>query len=150
MNAVTQAGSFELASKIAHLAVLFRAEFPNAEVDLRPWLTDPETQCQLDPRSIDISFHFPMSHSGLGCRCVLVLVYFSDDLAMPGCTLSRIEAGGFDQGEKQWEFSSETNQFAGPCQPVSDYQDRFRYLVKRLKCLFRSLNQPTSEPEFWV
>jgi hypothetical protein len=76
--------------------------------------------------------------------------YISDDLTMPGCTLARIEAGGFEQGEKQWEFSSETNQFAGPCQPVSDYQDRFRYLVKRLKCLFRSLNQPTSEPEFWV
>ncbi|MBE7385450.1 MAG: hypothetical protein F6J95_029130 [Leptolyngbya sp. SIO1E4] len=43
MNAASQAITLELTSKIAHLAVLFRAEFPDARVDLSPWQPDPIT-----------------------------------------------------------------------------------------------------------
>ncbi len=59
MNAESQAITLEITSKIAYLAVLFRAEFPRVEADLQPWLTDAYTQDQLDPHSIDLSFFFP-------------------------------------------------------------------------------------------
>ncbi|NER85209.1 MAG: hypothetical protein F6K42_38045 [Leptolyngbya sp. SIO1D8] len=59
MNATSQAITPELSIKIAHLAVLFRAQFPDSQIDLNPWLTDSKTQSQLDPYSIDLSFYLP-------------------------------------------------------------------------------------------
>ena len=71
MNATSQAITPELASKIAHLAFLFRAEFSGSTVDLSPWLTDEQTQSQLDPHSIDLSFYLPQNLRVLACQCVL-------------------------------------------------------------------------------
>ena len=76
----SQALTPELASKIDYLAVLFRAEFCDARVDLNPWLIDAETQRQLDPHSIDLSFHFSRGNVGLACACVLMQIRFSERL----------------------------------------------------------------------
>jgi hypothetical protein len=59
MNAVEQAINLETASKIATIVNLFKAEFPDAKSDLKPWANDPDTRKLLDPDSIDLSFHLP-------------------------------------------------------------------------------------------
>ena len=81
MNATSQAVTIEITTKIAHLAVLFRAEFPNAQVDLKPWLEDYQTLCQLDPHSIDLNFYFPKRQAGLNC--------FDSGLAVHGTGVAR-------------------------------------------------------------
>jgi hypothetical protein len=138
MNADSQAITLEITSKIAHLAVLFRAEFPPAGVDLQPWLTDSHTQGQLDPHSIDLSFFFPEHNLGLECRCLLMQVRFSEGLTSPTCQMLSVEASGFDSGRtQQWQFSTIDWQFTGDSPPESHYQERFRHLTQRILRLFR-------------
>lgn len=144
MNATSQAITFDLTSKIAHLAVLFRAEFPEARVDLNPWITDTKTQHHLDPHSIDLSFHFPKRNIGLACSCVLMQVHFSGGLLLPDCQLGTIEASGFDNMKQQWRFSTEDGEFTGIFTPSEDYQTRFRYLITRIMLLFKQANRVTS------
>ena len=43
MNAAEQANNLEVASKIATLVNLFKAEFPAVRADLKPWMNDPDT-----------------------------------------------------------------------------------------------------------
>jgi hypothetical protein len=138
MNADSQAITLEITSKIAHLAVLFRAEFPQAEIDLQPWLTDACTQAQLDPHSIDLSFFFPQRRSELGCRCLLLQVHFSEALTSPTSQLLGIEANGFDSARnQQWQFSTIDLQFTGDSLPSCDQQDRFIRLSRRILQLFK-------------
>lgn len=141
MNATNQAITPELVSKIAHIAVLFRAEFCNAWIDLKPWLTDAETQRQLDPHSIDLSFHFSDGHIGFACGCVLMQVRFSEGLLRPTCQLAAIEANGYDRAELQWEFSTVSGRFVGKCLPDQEYQSRFKRLVHSITRLFEFPNQ---------
>ncbi|MEO0539183.1 MAG: hypothetical protein AAF215_35690 [Cyanobacteria bacterium P01_A01_bin.123] len=148
MNATSQAITVDLTSKIAHLAVLFRAEFPEARVDLSPWLTDTKTQRQLDPHSIDLSFHFPKRNDGLACSCVLIQVHFSGGLLLPDCQLRTIEASGFDRMKQQWRFSTEGGEFMGIFVPAKDYETRFRYLITRIMLLFKHANRVTSGFDF--
>lgn len=138
MNATSQAVTIEVTTKIAHLAVLFRAEFPNARVDLKPWLADYKTQCQLDPHSIDLNFYFPKRQAGLNCSCVLMQVHFSKGLLLPTCQLSTIEACAFAFTEPQWQFSTQDWQFTGHGLPDDENQERFQYLINRVLELFHS------------
>lgn len=146
MNAVSHAITLELTSKIAHLAILFRAEFPNATVDLSPWLTDQGTQSYLDPNSIDLSFFFPKRNIGLECQCVLMLVHFSEELLLPTCQLSTIEASGFDQQQQQWQFSTADGEFTGLILPSREHQCRFKHLVNRIFELFQCPNRVNIPP----
>ena len=141
MNAASQAITFELASKIAYLAVLFRTEFCNAQVDWNPWLTDTETQRQLDPYSIDLSFHFSKKNAGLVCGCVLMQVQFSEEVLLSTCRLLDVEARGYNFAELQWEFSTASGRFSGNCLPDQEYQSRFRKLVGQIIKLFERPNQ---------
>ncbi|MEM6611987.1 MAG: hypothetical protein AAF652_06990 [Cyanobacteria bacterium P01_C01_bin.72] len=144
MNASSQAITPKLASRIAHLAVLFRTEFSNATVDLSPWLTDAETQSQLDPNSIDLSFYFPKHTEILACQCVFLQVYFSEDLLRPNCQLREIQAYGYSgliHPEQQWQFSTEDWTFIGSSIPETEHQERFKSLVGNTFSLFKHTNQ---------
>ena len=141
MNAASHAVTVELTSKIAHLAVLFRAEFAEVRVDLNPWLTDSKTQRQLDPHSIDLSFFFPKRHLGLACNCILLKVRFSEELLQPTCKLTHVEADGYNHVEPQWSFSTIAGQFTGECPPLPEYQARFRAVIDRILRLFEHPNQ---------
>ena len=44
MNASEQAKGLETANKIATIVNLFKLEFPDAKVDLKPWRNDPDPQ----------------------------------------------------------------------------------------------------------
>ena len=147
-NAASQASTLEITSKIAHIAVLFRAEFPDAGVDLNPWLTDQQTQRLLDPNSIDLSFYFPKGNVGLGCACVLMQVRFSENLQLPTRRLIKIEANGFDCGKQQWQFSTEDRKFAGVSPPDTERQSRFRHLIDRIFLLFKRSNPLDSNLDF--
>ncbi|MEO1297301.1 MAG: hypothetical protein AAFW75_16240 [Cyanobacteria bacterium J06636_16] len=141
MNAASQAVTPELASKIAHLAVLFRAEYPDSQIDLSPWLTDAKTQSQLDPYSIDLSFYVPQWNRALACRCVLMQVSFSEDLLLPTSRLIIIQASGYHCTQRQWQFSTQDWAFAGLSIPTSAHQERFRYVISRIFEFFQYPNQ---------
>ena len=136
MNATTHAVTFELTRKIAQLGVLFRAEFPGAEVDLNPWLTDTDTQCWIYPHSIDLSFYFPQQHQGLQCNCILLEVKFSQELIDPDCQLNEIKAHGFSYGQLQWSFDSHRGDFMGEFAPDFGYQGIFIGFVAKVFQLF--------------
>ena len=137
MNAASQAITLELTSKIAHLAVLFRAEFPDARVDLSPWLTDSKTQGQLDPHSIDLSFYFLRLNIGLECQYVLLQVHFSEEPLLPTRQLSVIKASGYKGTEQHWQFSTEAGEFSGIFPPDREHQARFKHLISRVFELFK-------------
>lgn len=141
MNAVSQAITPELTSKIAHIAVLFRAEFPDSQIDLSPWLTDQKTQDQLDPYSIDLSFYLPPGNWLLACHCVFMQVHFSEALLLPTCQLSGILATGYKCTEPQWQFSTEDRVFAGLSVPVWESQEQFKRVVDGITKLFEHLTQ---------
>ena len=151
MNAASHAVTVELTSKIAHLAVLFRAEFAEVRVDLNPWLTDTNTQRQLDPHSIDLSFFFPRRHRGLACNCILLKVGFSEGLLRPTCQLTHVEADGYAHLNPQWSFSTSSGKFTGECLPMPEYQTRFRTVIDQIWRLFEYPNQvrTPSDQGFW-
>ncbi|MEM6423832.1 MAG: hypothetical protein AAF728_01520 [Cyanobacteria bacterium P01_D01_bin.128] len=144
MNAASQAITIELTQKIAHLAVLVRAEFPDTQVDLNPWLRDSKTQQQLDRYSIDLSFHLPRHADALACTCILMEVKFSEGLLCPGCRLSGINAWGFDRQQQQWQFSSAEQVFSGFSIPQYLAQARFIRLTERIARIFKSFNSKMS------
>lgn len=141
MNAISQAITPELSIKIAHLAVLFRAEFPDSQIDLSPWLTDSKTQSQLDPYSIDLSFYLPKGCSVLACHCVFMQAHFSEDLLQPTCRLNTIQAVGYRCTERQWQFSTEDWTFVGLSIPENEHQERFKHLIHRILEFFQYPNQ---------
>ncbi|NEP72348.1 MAG: hypothetical protein F6K25_10045 [Okeania sp. SIO2G4] len=141
MNASSQAITLELASKIAHLGVLFRAEFPGSTIDLSPWLTDEETQSQLDPHSIDLNIYCPKYVKMLACQCFLVQVYFSENLLLSTCQLRSVYACGYMFTDQQWEFSTEDWTFIGLSTPQIEHQVKFKILINRIFELFKHPNQ---------
>ena len=149
MNAASQALTPELASKIAYLAVLFRAEFCDARVDLSPWLTDAETQGQLDPYSIDLSFHLSRGNVGLACGCVLMQIHFSEGLLQPTCQLRAVEAHGYHRTQQQWQFLTVSRGFEGKCLPEQEYEARFRKLIHQIVKLFEFPNQVTTTSDHY-
>ncbi|MEM9447496.1 MAG: hypothetical protein AAGA75_03050 [Cyanobacteria bacterium P01_E01_bin.6] len=140
MNAVSHATTLGLTSKIAHLAILFRAEFPNATADLSPWLSDEQTQRLLNPNSIDLCFHFPQPHIQMNCSSVLILTHFSQELTLSSCELNMVEASGFNGTVQQWQFSTADGEFAGNSPPQKELQERFRKMVSHIFELFQRPN----------
>ncbi|MEB3350099.1 MAG: hypothetical protein VKO00_08775 [Cyanobacteriota bacterium] len=72
MNAADQAQSLDLTQAIATVITLFRAEFPAARANLRPWRDDPLTRAFDEPETLDFSLHFPGWSPRLQCRSLLV------------------------------------------------------------------------------
>lgn len=106
MNAAEQATSIEFASKIATVVRIFKLEFPDLRVDLKPWTNDQNTRELVDPDSIDIGLHFPGVSRLFHCRSLLLQIRFYDD---PDSQLKRVigmEVGGYDHRGKQWSFST--------------------------------------------
>ncbi|MCL2934852.1 MAG: hypothetical protein MGG11_22160 [Trichodesmium sp. MAG_R03] len=141
MNATSQAITPELASKIAHLAFLFRSEFSGSTVDLSPWLTDEQTQSQLDPYSIDMSFYLPKHLKVLACQYVLMQVHFSEYLFLPTCQLQTIDVCGYMFTKQQWQFSTEDWTFVGLSTPKIKCQVQFKNLINHIFQLFKHPNQ---------
>ncbi|MGD1904125.1 MAG: hypothetical protein ACFB9N_18015 [Geitlerinemataceae cyanobacterium] len=141
MNAIDRAVTPGLASKIARLAVFFRAEFPGSTVDFSPWVPGDETLSQVDPYSIDLSFRLPRGYTALQCQYVLMQVHFSGNLLGPSCTLQEITASGYMYTAQRWEFSTIDRQFEGLAAPKDSAQVQFQELTDRIFELFEHPNR---------
>lgn len=106
MNAAEQATSIEFASKIATVVSLFKAEFPDLRVDLKPWANDDDTRSMVDPDSIDLGFHFPGVSRRLRCRSLLVQIRFHGEANWGQRRVIGLDMAGFDHRGKQWSFST--------------------------------------------
>jgi hypothetical protein len=125
-----------LAGKIASVVSLFRSEFPDARVDLKPWANDRDTKEAVDPDSIDIAFHFPGWSRRWQSRSILIQIRFyaeGDRQQVIG-----LEAAGFDYRGKQWRLSTiEQWRIEGAVQPIPERVDRLRQFCRQVFELFQ-------------
>ncbi len=139
MNAAEQANSIEFASKIATAIRLFKAEFPDLRVDLKPWTDDSDTRSLVDPDSIDIGFHFPGISRLFHCRSFLVQIRFHDDPETLHKRVIGLEIGGFDHRGKQWTFSTIHQWlFDGDTIPEKTAGDRLKKCSREVFDMFSS------------
>lgn len=142
MNAAEQARSLESAAKIAAVVNLFKAEFPDARSDLKPWANDPDTRELVDPDSIDIGFHFPGFSRSLQSRSLLVQIRFHEDAVTQERRAIGIELAGFDHRGNQWRLSTvETWSFEGDTAPSSEMAEKLKAFLRQAIDLF---NQTTA------
>jgi len=147
MNAVEQAHTPDLASKIAQIAIIFQDEFPDAKVDLAPWLQDTDTRKSVDPDSIDLSFNFPGRKPDCQSRSILVQVRFSDTLLVCTTQIIGIEISGYDHQGQQWRLSTVG---AWNCEgkniPSPYAQTRLKRFCQTIFKLFQKSQKATGKP----
>jgi hypothetical protein len=137
VNAAEQANSIEFASKIATAVRLFKAEFPDLRVDLKPWTNDTDTRSLVDPDSIDIGFHFPGISRLFQCRSFLVQIRFHDDPESQNKRVIGLEVGGFDHRGKRWTFSTIHQWlFSGEVVPDKGAGDRLKHCCRQVFDVF--------------
>lgn len=137
MNAAEQANGLELATKIAAVVNLFKAQFPDARADLKPWSNDPDTRELIDPDSIDIGFHLPGWSRSLQSRSVLVQIRFYEDPLDAVRRAIGIEAAGFTHLGEQWRLSTiEDWQFVGATQPTDALKEKLKLFCRQILELF--------------
>ncbi|MBW4522894.1 MAG: hypothetical protein KME16_24920 [Scytolyngbya sp. HA4215-MV1] len=137
MNAAEQATNLELASKIATVVNLFKADFPDARVDLKPWANDPDTRELVDPNSIDISFNFPGRSRLFQSRCILILIRFHRDTLSNAHRAVGMEVAGFDHQGKQWWLSTIGDwNFEGATQPTPEVSHQLKHFCQQVLQIF--------------
>jgi hypothetical protein len=138
VNAAEQAKSFEIASKIAAVVNHFKAEFPDARADLKPWANDQDTRELVDPDSIDIGFHFPGVSRRFQCRSVLTQIRFHPDPDDERYHVIGIEIAGFDHRGKQWQLSTiGTWHIEGESSPTDEIQESLKTFCCNIFKLFK-------------
>lgn len=137
MNAAEQANNLEIASKIATVVNLFKIQFPDVRVDLKPWTNDPETRELVDPDSIDIGFHFPGRSRLLQSRCILIEIRFYQDPIDKTRRVIGVEAAGYDHQGQQWKVSTIENwNFVGKTEPEPESADKLKLFCRQIFELF--------------
>jgi hypothetical protein len=145
VNAAQQATDIALTSKIASVVSLFRSEFPDAKVDLKPWANDLDTQELVDPDSIDFCFHFPGWSRRWQSRSILIqLRFYEDSVVVPSDTNTEstrnfigLEVAGFDYRGKQWRLSTINDwQFEGEVQPQPEIAAKLKQFCHQIFELF--------------
>lgn len=137
MNAAEQANSIEFASKIATVVGVFKGEFPDLRVDLKPWANDRETRDLVDPDSIDLGFHFPGVSRLFACRSLLVQIRLHADPETQHRRVIGLEVAGFDHRGKQWTLSTIDNwAFTGQVAPDPTCGGRLKQCCRHTLALF--------------
>jgi hypothetical protein len=145
VNAAEQANSVELASKIAAVVNLFKAAFPDAHADLKPWLNDPQNHSWIDPDSIDIGFHLPGWSPRFQCRSILVQIRCHVDPQDHVRRAIGIEIAGFNHEGRRWQFSTLGEWHCeNSAQPATDLAQKFQNFASHALALFYP-NQDTSD-----
>lgn len=133
MNAAEKVKTFELASKIAAVVNLFKAHFPDARADLKPWINDPDTRELVDPDSIDIGFHFPGWSRSLQSRSILVQIRFYEDPLDDRRRVIGVEAAGYAHQGQHWRFSTVENwRFMGANEPVPEVGEKLKHFCRQI------------------
>jgi hypothetical protein len=137
MNASEQAKGLELATKIAAVVNLFKAEFPDARADLKPWRNDPDTRELVDPDSIDIGFHLPGWSPRFQSRSILVQIRFYCDPVDELQKIIGIETVGFNHQGQAWRLSTIDNwQLVGEYQPAIAITEKLKHFCRQVFELF--------------
>jgi hypothetical protein len=137
VNASEQAKGVEIASKIATIVNLFKAEFPDAKSDLKPWQNDPDTRELIDPDSIDIAFHFPGWSRRFQCRSMLVQIRFYRDSVEDKPRAIGLEIAGFTYEGESWRLSTVDNwQIIGKNEPVEGVREKLKHFCRQVFELF--------------
>lgn len=137
MNASEQATSLETTSKIAAAANLFKAEFPDAKADLKPWVNDSDTREWVDPESIDIGFHFPGFSRLLQSRSLLLQIRFYAESQTGERRAIGAEIAGFDHRGKQWWLSTVDHwTFEGSNYPTPEMGEKLKAFLRNVLVLF--------------
>ncbi|MEZ2240259.1 hypothetical protein [Microcoleus sp.] len=137
MNAAEQAKNIELTSKIAAVVNLFKSEFPDVKVDLKPWMNDADTRELVDPDSIDMGFHFPGRSRLLQSRSILIQIRFYQDPVEGSRRAIGVEAAGYDHTGQQWRFSTvESWSFLGPTEPAAESSQKLKHFCQEIFNLF--------------
>jgi hypothetical protein len=127
MNASERAKGLNIATKIASIVNLFKAQFPDAKADLKPWKNDPDTRELVDPDSIDIGFHFPGWSRRFQSNSILVQIRFYKDIYEEEEKFIGLETSGFSHVGEAWRLSTIDNwQFSGNCQPSDDVKQKLK------------------------
>lgn len=144
MNASEQAKGVQRATQIAAIVNLFKAEFPDARADLKPWRNDPDTREWVDPDSIDIGFHFPGWSPRLQGRSLLVQIRLYHDPVDDSSRLIGLEIAGFNHEGEAWRLSTvESWQVVGKYEPAAAVTDKLRHFCRQVFELFQ-MTQPQS------
>jgi hypothetical protein len=139
VNAAEQAIGLEVTTRIAAVVNLFKAQFPDARADLKPWANDPDTQEWMDPDSIDIGFHLPGWSRSLQSRSVLVQIRFYSDPMTQTRRAIGLEAAGFTHLGEQWRLSTIENwQFVGKTQPSDKVKEKLKLFCRQAFELFNA------------
>ena len=139
MNAAEQARNIEVASKIAAVVNLFKSEFPDTKVDLKPWMNDEDTRELVDPDSIDIGFHFPGRSRLLQSRSILIQIRFYQDPVEGSRRAIGVEVAGYDHTGQQWRFSTVENwSFLGQTEPAAESGQKLKDFCREIFGLFNS------------
>ncbi|PSN18640.1 hypothetical protein C7271_11425 [filamentous cyanobacterium CCP5] len=142
MNAAEQANSIQVATKIATVVRLFKAEFPDLRADLSPWTSDPETRELLDPESADLGFHLPGVSRRFQCRSLLVQIRFHRDIETQDTRVIGVEVAGFDHRGKQWTLSTIHNwSFVGAAAPDSDVGEKLKDCCRQVFRVFNNFSE---------
>ena len=153
MNAAEQAKSVDTASKIAAVVNHFKAEFPDAKADLKPWVNDQDTRELVDPDSIDIGFHLPGFSHRFQSRSILVQIRLHQDqeaiadqiktdpansgLGQPRRRAIGTDIAGFDHRGKCWQLSTVARwQVEGNTSPESEVQEKLKRFCRHVFELF--------------
>jgi len=137
VNAAEQAKNFEVASQIATVINLLKSQFPDARVDMKPWMNDPCTQELVDPDSIDLGFHFPGFSRSFQSRSVLIQIRFHHDRLENAYRAIGIEVTGYSHKGQQWRFSTVENwHFEGETQPNPDTASKLKQFCRQTLALF--------------
>ena len=127
-----------MATKIAAAVNLFKAEFPDARADLKPWRNDPDTRELVDPDSIDIGFHFPGWSRRFQSRSILVQIRFHQDPLDNSQHLIGIETVGFNHQGQAWRLSTVDRwEVVGEYQPAPDVREKLKHFCRQLFELFK-------------
>lgn len=137
MNASEQAKTLDITSKIAATVNLFKATFPDAKADLKPWKNDYDTLSTVDPDSIDIGFHFPGWSRRLQSRSLLVQIRFYHDTIEQQHKLIGIEVLGFNHQGQVWKLSTIADwELEGSYPPVPEIAAKLKSFCRQVFELF--------------
>jgi hypothetical protein len=137
VNAAERALGVGIATKIASVVNLFRAEFPDAKADLKPWRYDADTAEWVDPDSIDIGFHLPGWSPRFQSRSMLVQIRFFMDPLEQVQKFIGIETAGFNHEGEAWRLSTIAQwQLVGNYEPAKDVCDRLKRFSEKAFELF--------------
>jgi hypothetical protein len=144
VNAAEQARGLDLTTKIAAVVNLFKAQFPDARADLKPWANDPGTRALVDPDSIDIGFHLPGWSPRFQSRSILLQIRLhdllqGDDLTIPSHRAIGVEVVGFTHEGEKWRLSTIAAwNFVGTAQPADPIKQQLKQVCQQIIELFNS------------